>query len=149
MLRISLGRVALLEAVCGQSVSSQESASGWLFMDDVHLETYRQYRIVAKQISMEVSSFDVGFGWAFHVFKGDAQFPSFFVIVKSLLGWRDRNNLERAIKLGEECVHSVIDRHENPVGTYCFRWEPGPESPMRVTEVECDDISTNKLRPGS
>jgi hypothetical protein len=98
---------------------------------------------------MYISDFGIGFGWVFHAFREHAPAPSFLVALKSLLGWRDSDYLDRGIKLGEQCVHDVIDRDEEPTGTYCFRWEPGPESPMSITEVDCGEISVDQLHAGS
>src|SRR3972149_2988413 len=114
-----------------------------MLMRDLHLPQYKQYRIAAKPLSLDVSNYAIGFGWAFHAFAEYARTPSFIVVLRSLFGWQDDDNLDKALELGEQCVHDVIDRVENPGGTYCFRCEPGPGGPIPVTEVDCNDISVD------
>ena len=104
------------------------------------------YRIVFNRVPEPQFNHGLGFGWAFQLFGPKDRVPTYAVVLKSLLGRRTQESIEKALEIGIRQVKELVDKDGFDSSYICFRWEPDPPEPMEATRVECSKISPGGTR---
>jgi len=102
------------------------------------LDDEQDYSLLAKYYPRIKSNFELGFICRIEARKGKSQKPIFSLFLRTVYSIRDKEYIERGMKIVEELARKEIK--DNQIHDYeiCYEWEPDPNNKKPVEKADCN-----------